>query len=673
MDHSRLPITVPLYESLIRRCANPHSLEAGRSIHAHILRHGYGGERFLLNSLVEMYCKCDSLRDATAVFELVARERIAFPWNILIAANAQRGQSRESIALYRRMSCEGVKPNAITLVSVLGACANLEDLKTGREIHRSHVLGGRSRPYERPMPVDAVMATALVTMYGRCGSVADARAVFEGICGRDLAAWNAMVAAYSRNGQMAQAVLVLRRMAVEGVRPGEGTFVGMLSWCCTVGALDEARSIHAHILATGLESRPTVGTTLVSMYGRCGSLGGAVCAFQRIRDKDIVAWNAMIAAYAQSGHSRDSIRIYHVMDLEGVRVDKVTLIGVLDACSSLALTSKTRLVHARIVDTGVELDVVLGTALVNAYARGGHLVDADLVFAEMEERNVATWSAMVAAYAQTGHPDRSLEMYREMQLQGLRPNYITYVSILFACNHAGLLDHGLDYFASMGRDYGIESCEEHCSCIVDLLGRSGRLDEAEALMASVPYRLGISAWMCLLGACRTHGDVERGARVARRAFQVESGEVAPYVALSNMYAGHGMWDEVSRVRQLMANTLDKSTGKSFVEIDGRLHEFIQGDETHPEKDSIQAKILELELDSPTVPLFHCLHSEKVAVAFAMLKTSGEIPLRVVSSLGICHECHAFMKGISKRCRREIVVRDAEMLHRFDGGSCSCGR
>jgi pentatricopeptide repeat protein len=343
------------------------------------------------------------------------------------------------------------------------------------------------------------------------------------------------------------------------------------------------------------------------------------------------------------------------------------------------------------VKTGFELDVVVGSALVDMYAKCGSIDEASNVFNKMPERNIVTWTVIIIGYAQHGYAQEVLKLFSQMQDTGMKPDHVTFVGILSACSRAGLVNEGCNYFNSMSQDYGVNPRPEHFACMVDLLGRAGHLTEAKDFIEKMPFEPSISVWQSLLGACRIHGNMELGKYAAERLLELEPHDSATYVLLSNIYAAANRWDDVARVRKMMKDRgVKKEPGRSWTNVNNTVHEFISDDSSHPQAEEIYKMLQRLSnqmKDAGYVPntdfVLHDIekeqkenslshHSEKLAIAFGLIKTPPGAPIRIMKNLRVCGDCHIATKFISKIVCREIIVRDATRFHHFKNGLCSCG-
>ncbi|KAJ7561515.1 hypothetical protein O6H91_03G031200 [Diphasiastrum complanatum] len=450
----------------------------------------------------------------------------------------------------------------VILASLLKRCGKIKALSDGRLVHAyiNRFNYGRNR----------FLGNWLVKMYGDCGSMDDARAMFEKLPNHNSFSWNILINAYAKNGFSTEALECFYQMQNSGIKPDRVTFICALDACASAAALEKGHGIHGAIVECGYEEQVVVGTALVNMYGKCGSLEDARSVFDRMPHRNVVSWSAMMAAYVQNGHAKEALECFHQMQLCGIKPDQVTFVSAIDACAVLAALEKGQEIHTAIVDRGYEGQVVVGTALVNMYGKCGSLEDAGTVFWRMADRNAVSWGAMIAACAKNGHSQEALDLFKQMQCHGFKPDHITFLSVLTACSHTGRVDDARHYFSSMSRDHGIQPKLEHYMCLIDILGRAGNLDDAENLINSTPFKNLARAWLCLLSACKVHGDVDRGARVARHIFKLDPKNAVPYVLLSSIYAAAGRWDETQKLREVLQQ---QQPGYCHSEIGKSIHDY----------------------------------------------------------------------------------------------------
>ena len=669
------------YVSLLNDCACTGALEWVKDVHRHILEGGYESDVRVGSALVHMYAKSGSIEDAAVVFDRM-KERDLITWNVMIGAYAGSGRGVEAYDLYLKMKEEGFQPDAVTYLSLLNDCASAGALEGVKDVHR-HILEGG---YES----DIHVGSALIHVYAKCGSIEDAAVVFDRMKGRNLITWTVMIGAYAGSGRGSEAYDLYLKMKEEGFQPNAVTYLSLLNDCSSTGALEWVKDVHRHILEGGYESDVRVGNALVHMYAKSGSIEDAAVVFDRMKERNIITWTVMIGAYAGSGRGLEAYDLYLKMKEEGFQPDAVTYMSLLNDCASTGALEWVKDVHRHILEEGLESDVRVGNSLVHMYAKSGSIEDALLVFERMEDCNVMTWNIMIGGLGQHGRGQDALELFRKMKADGLVPDAYSFVGLLSACSHAGLIDEGRQIFCAM-KDYGVEPTVVHYTCIVDLLGRAGLLEEIKRFISSMPVEADAGTWGALLGACRTYGNVELGELAAKEVMKLEPADACPYVVLSNINAAAGQWDQVSFIRHMMQERgIRKEPGVSWIEISNKVHRFVVGDRSHPEAKKIydvlnnlseklkaegyipDTRLVLLNIDEEQKVHALCAHSEKLAIAYGLMHTPRGMPIRVYKNLRVCSDCHTAAGFISKVTGREIVTRDANRFHHFKDGVCSCG-
>lgn len=478
-------------------------------------------------------------------------------------------------------------------------------------------------------------------------------------------------------------------MIVSLLPPSNYTFTSLIKSCADVSAFELGKSVHSHAVVNGFVSDSFVQASLVAFYAKCGELGFARKVFDKMPKRSIVAWNAMISGYEQNGFCKDAVDLFNLMRKSGVDPDSATFVGVLSACAQLGALELGSWVHDYIVTHGFEVNVVLGTALINMYARCGHVRKGREVFDVMRERNVVAWTAMISGYGIHGYGKEAMEVYGLMQCHGPSPNEVTFVAMLSACAHAGMVNEGRAIFLSMRNDYGVVPGTEHHVCMVDMLGRAGLLNEAYNYVKELE-RPSPAIWTALLGACKMHKNFGLGVEAAEELLAIEPENPGHYVMLSNVYALAGKMERVEKIRNVMIKKrLKKHVGYSTIEVDQRTYLFSMGDKSNPVTeeiyrylDDLMRRISEVGYVSAQESVLHELeeeerqyalryHSEKLALAFGLLKAKPKSVIRIVKNLRICEDCHLAIKFISSITNREIIVRDKLRFHHFKDGLCSC--
>ncbi|KAJ7536437.1 hypothetical protein O6H91_12G069700 [Diphasiastrum complanatum] len=566
------------YVCLLKGCARGKALAEGKQVHALIVQSELDSNIFLANNLVDMYSKCGSLSDAHKVFSTMPQRNV-FSWTAIISAYADSGQGVEAINLFQRMQVTGIAPDKVAFVVVLKVCAGIKALEQGKRLHSDII--------KRGFEGDVVIGSTLVDMYAKCGCLEDARELFNSMSERNVISWNVMITGYAQNGFCKEALALYEQMQQEGVQPENVTFVVLLKACAGIAALEQGKQLHSHIIKRGCESDVIVQSTLVDMYAKCGCLEDARELFNNMTERDVVSWNVMIAGYAQNGLGKEALAMYEQMQQEGVQPNKVTFVFLLKACASIAALEQGKQLHSHIIKRGFESDVIVQSTLVDMYAKCGCTKDARELFNNMTERDVVSWNVMIAGYAQNGLVKEALTLYEQMQQEGVQPDSVTYICVLSACSHSGLVDEGRHLFDSMCKIHAVTPTMEHCACIVDLLCRAGRLADAEDFINELPFQPDSVVWRTLLGAAKNYGNVEVGRRAFDCVVKLEPESASAYVLLSNIYAAAGRMDEVAKIRKDMEDIgVRKVPGCSWIEFDNPVHAFVVGDASHPESKEI---------------------------------------------------------------------------------------
>lgn len=674
---------------------NTHDgVRLGKQVHGYSLRVD-DRKTFTNNSLMAMYAKLGRIDDAKIVFECFD-QRDMVSWNTVISAFSQNDRFYEALEYFTFMQDDGFKPDGVTISSVLPACSHLELLDLGKEIH-AYVF--RNGDFIR----NSFVASALVDMYCNCKQVISGRRVFDGALDRKLALWNAMLTGYTQNGFYKEALMLfMKLMVVSGLFPNPTTMASVLPACVHCKAFADKEVMHGYVLKLGLAKDRYVQNALMDLYSRIGERDKSEYMFHNMESKDMVSWNTMITGYVVCGCHEEALVLLHDMQIAGgkdifdndimvsFKPNSVTLMTVLPGCAALAALAKGKEIHAYAIRNGLESDVAVGSALVDMYAKCGCLHMARRVFETMPTRNVITWNVIIMAYGMHGEGEEALSLFRCM-VSEVKPNEVTFISVFAACSHSGLVDEGWQLFHRMKKDHGLEPNADHYACVVDLLGRAGRLDEALEIIKSMPTGLDkVGAWSSLLGACRIHQNLELGETSALNLLQSEPDVASHYVLLSNIYSSAGLWGKANEVRKNMKEMgVRKEPGCSWIEFGEKVHKFLAGDTSHPQSARLYEYLSGLfgrmkmegyvpdtscvlhDVDEQEKESLLCGHSERLAIAFGLLNTPPGTTIRVAKNLRVCNDCHSATKFISKIVDREIVVRDVRRFHHFKDGACSC--
>ncbi|KAK8623259.1 hypothetical protein V6N13_118147 [Hibiscus sabdariffa] len=570
------------FAGVFTAASNFSDVFSGLQAHTLAIKTDSFGDVFVGSSLLNMYCKVGSLVEARKVFDEMP-ERNSVSWATMISGYAMQRSAVEAFELFKLMRLEDEKVNEYALSSVLSALADPELLCAGRQIHCLTVKNG--------LLVFVSVGNALVTMYGKCGSLDDALKAFQLSGDKNSITWSAIITGYSQSGESLKALELFSDMHFSGIIPSEFSLVGILNACSDIPAAGKGKQVHCYLLKLGYESQVYIMTALVDMYAKCGSIIDARKGFDYLQHPDMVLWTSMIGGYVQNGENENAMNLYGRMRIEGILPNELTMASILKACSCLAALEQGKQIHACTIKHGFGLEVPIGSALSTMYAKCGSLEDGSLVFRRMPWRDIVSWNAMISGLAQNGHGNEALELFDKMLLEGTEPDYVTFVNILSACSHMGLVERGWAYFNMMSDKFGIIPRVEHYACMVDMLGRAGKLDEAKEFIESATIDHGMCLWRILLSACRNFRNYELGAYAGEKLMELGSQESSAYVLLSSIYIALGRPEDVERVRRLMRlRGVNKEPGCSWIELKDGVHVFVVGDQMHPEIEVIRGEL-----------------------------------------------------------------------------------
>lgn len=503
--------------------------------------------------------------------------------------------------------------------------------------------------------------------------------------------WNAIIRGLAQSDAPQQALsCFLDMLRSYSGRPDALTFSFVLKSCARLLALVEGQQVHAKYLRLGYEADLLLQTTAIDVYAKCGDLDGAQRVFDEMPRKDIPTWNALITGLAQGSRAKAALDLFKRMQAEGLVPNEISYIGALLACAQIGALREGLSIHVTIRAVHLDTTTRVCNALIDMYAKCGSIDRACDVFNQMIQRTLVSWNSIIMGLALHGHAHNAVELFAKMQCSDVRPDSVTYLAALSACNHAGLVDEGLRLFNEMKRS-GVICNVKHYGSVVDLLGRAGRLDKALEVITSMPFEPDAVLWQCLLGACKTYRNIGLAELASQKLSELGSSSCGDFVLMSNLYAAHERWDDVGRVREAMkSKDVRKVPGFSYIEVKGVMHRFINGDHTHVHSNEIYAKLDEINFRIQaygyvprTLNVLHDIceeekenalfyHSEKLALAYGLISIEEGESLQVIKNLRICGDCHVVFSHVSKSYGRELIVRDRSRFHRFKQGSCSCG-
>lgn len=567
------------YASVMRSCASLCDLRLGSQLHGHALKNNGGKDTIVETAILDMYAKCGNIFHAREVFNLLPCRSLQ-SHNAIIVGYARYGLGYEALEIFQLLLKSDLGFDEISLSGAFSACAVMKRFLEGIQVHGLAV--------RTPFHSNVCVANAILDMYGKSGALIEAREVFDYMETRDAVSWNAIIASYEQNGEDKETALLFVSMLQSGMEPDEFTYGSLLKACAGQQALNHGMEIHTQIIKSGMGLESFVGSALVDMYSKCGKVEEAEKLHVRLETQTIVSWNAIISGLSLHEQGEEAQRFFCRMIEMGVKPDNFTYATILDVCANLATIALGKQVHAQIIKQELLGDAYVTSTLVDMYSKCGELVDCRLVFEKAPNRDFVTWNAMLCSYSQHGLGENALDIFEKMQVEeGVKPNHATFVAVLRACAHMGLVEKGLHYFNSMQVDYGLNPQMDHYSCMVDILGRSGQVIQALKLIQEMPFDPDDVVWRTLLSICKMHKNVEVAEIAAGSLMQLDPEDSSACVLLSNIYADAGMWEEVSRLRQLMRHgRLKKEPGCSWVEIKSEVHMFLVGDKAHPRCEDI---------------------------------------------------------------------------------------
>ncbi|KAG1368024.1 pentatricopeptide repeat-containing protein [Cocos nucifera] len=665
------------YAAVLHACARHRCLAAGRSLHRLLVSRHPSPCLFLSNHLLNFYAKCGRLDMARRLFDGMPRRNLV-SWTALLSGYAQHGLHDRCFRLLAAMLSHHL-PNEFALAAALSSCAGAHHYGCGRQVH--------ALACKISLDANVFVGNALITMYSSCaGHGDDGWSVFQCMPFRNLITWNSMIAGFNLNGQPCRSLHLFSQMHRIGIGFDRATLVSIISSC---SSLRDCHQLHCLTVKTCYVSEAEVATALVKGYsGLGGSVDDCYRVFSGVKEHDIVSWTGIITSRAEQ-EPEEAIRLFCQLRWHGFEPDRYTFSIVVKACAGFATVMHCSAVHSLIVRSGFGDDMVLSNAMIHAYARCGSIMLAESVFKEMVVHDEVSWNSMIKAYAAHGRGREALRAFERMDVP---PDSATFVGLLTACSHCGLVNEGQDVFKSMSEVYKITPQLDHYACMVDILGRAGKLLEAEDLINRMPMAPDSVIWSALLGACRKHGEARIGEKAAQKLMELEPQNSVGYVMMSNIYCEAGSLGDAAFVRKEMKDCgVKKKPGLSWVGIGKHVHEFSVGGRHHPQREAIYVEVRrladklkemgyvadtrlvlhEMEEEHKEERLLH--HSEKLALTFALMNASAtQDGIRIMKNIRICEDCHNFIKLASRGVEKEIIVRDANRFHHFVDGFCSCG-
>ncbi|XP_057784399.1 pentatricopeptide repeat-containing protein At3g49710 [Salvia miltiorrhiza] len=705
------------FRHILKSCIDRRDIATGKCLHVLYIKSVVPHLTYISNHFTLLYSKCRRLSDARNAFHATlapnvfsfnvmihayAKESLPhlahhlfdtipqpdlISYNTLIAAYAECGQPCPALELLLGARDSGLGIDGFTFSAVVAA--SCDDVGLIKQLH-SWALSGGFDGY-------ASVSNALISGYSRNGCLREAERVFRhmGVV-KDEVSWNSMIVVYAQKRQGLKALDLYQKMMDQELYVDISSLASILNAFTSLEDVRGGMQFHGKLIKMGFHGHGHVGSAVIDLYSKCGGyMVECRKVFEEMDDPDLVVWNTMISGYSlYEDFSEEALDCFKQLQRAGHAPDDCTFVCAISACSRMSSPSQGRQVQSLFIKSDVRTNrVSINNALITMYSKCGSLQDATRVFDRMPEHNSVSFNSMIAAYAQHGLGTEPLLLFKQMLDKGFAPTNVTFVSLLCACAHTGRVEDGERYFSMMTDKFKMEAEMEHYACMVDLLGRAGRLDKAEKLIEMMPYDPSIMIWGSLLSACRTNGNVELAEKAASQCLELDPSNAAPYVMLSHLYARAQRWEDVAIVkRRMLDRRMKRRVGCSWIEVENKVHVFVAEDKSHPMMKRIYEFWEEMcakmkgagyvadvrwvsvrdddvtEEEKETMVLHH---SEKLAVAMGLLSTKAAAPLLVMKNLRMCGDCHNAIRIISDITAREITVRDCHRFHHFKQGQCSC--
>ncbi|KAK9683771.1 hypothetical protein RND81_10G163400 [Saponaria officinalis] len=544
--------------SVISACGHVGRCRLGGCVHSYALKVGLDSDRFVGSSLVDMYSKLKDLGCARIVFDQLG-DRDTVVWNTMITGYAHNDYEDEAIELFLQMVLGGISPNYTTFSAVINASSVMPDGVLGSYFHAKTLKYGYL--------LDVYVGTALVDMYSKCLIMTEAERAFLEMCKKNVVSYNALITGYGLSGDHVKALETYTLLRIEDMKPDDLTFLGMFTSATASCAVIEGAQVHSQSIKLGMDRFILVTNSIVNFYSKCGLLDCAIRAFENIQGSRVVARSAIISGLVQNNEGVKALEMFCEMHKLSEKADEFSSSSVIKAVASLGVVAQGKHLHGYVIKHSLDRQIFVGSALIDMYSKCGVMEDARKLFSEMPEKNIVSWNSMITGLAQNGFTNEALLLFHQMEKYDVSPSSVTFVGILLACCHAGMVHQGRHYYQQMTSHYGISPTVEHCTCMVILLGRAGYVDEAEEFLRGSQYKDELGIWKSLLASCEAHKDFDVAARVAEYCLQLNPDDTSTYTMLSNIYATKHLWSEVGKTRDVMKRVSGtKEPGCSWIEV-----------------------------------------------------------------------------------------------------------
>ncbi|XP_065848749.1 pentatricopeptide repeat-containing protein At3g14330 isoform X1 [Euphorbia lathyris] len=610
--------------------------------------------------------------------------------NQTLKSLSKSGKLEEAIRLIESSPPNFIYPDSYA--TLLHSCISHKSLDHGKRIYQKLLHENQQGHNLIQHPT---LKSKLITLFSICGRLQEARRIFEEGLQIDAgieSVWVAMAIGYSKHQCFREAMLVYIQMLWHYILPGNYSFSVALKSCINLNDSRLGRGVHGQVVKSSEEADQVVNNALLSFYAQCGCFSEVLKMFDEMPQRNIVSWNTLIAGFSKQDQMLEALNVFRKMQSEeGVEFSWITITTILPICARLTALANGKEVHAQIIKSEKTPDVFVLNSLIDMYMKCGVFDYGSRLFRSMIIKNLTSWNTMLNGFAINGLMGKAMELFDEMVLCGVRPDKVTFIALLSGCSHAGLTEDGKTLFDNMETHFGVSPCLEHYACLVDIMGRAGRIEEAMEIVKNMPMKPSASIWGSLLNSCHLRGDVSIAEAAAEKLFELEPNNPGNYVLLSNIYANAGMWESVNKVRERMqVRGIKKNVGCSWVQLKNKVHSFVASGGSQF-RNSAEYKKMWSELtrameENGYVPntsvvlhdvndemkaMWVCGHSERLATMFSLINTSSGMPIRITKNLRVCRDCHSWIKVVSRVTGRMIVVRDTNRFHHFNDGECSC--
>lgn len=645
-------------------------LNYGKLLHAHLVMLGIRLSLVLKTALVDMYFKFLKLHDAIKVSKQTPEYDVLL-WTSVISGFTHASKAKEAITALHEMKKFGFAPNNFTYSNVLKACTTALSLDLGKQIHSWVIMTG--------LETDVCVGSAMVDMYMKCSHfTGDALRVFRGITSPNVICWTSLISGFAEHGFEEDSFESYEQMRAAGVLPNSFTISTILRACSIAKSYNHTLKLHGYIIKSNLFWDIVVWNALVDAYAALAMVDDAWHVIGRMSHRDTITYTSLATRINQMGHHEMALDVITHMNNDDVKMDGFSLTNFLSASAALATMETGKQLHCYSVKSGFGSSISVLNGLIDLYWKCGCASDAYRVFGEISEPDIVSWNSLISGLVSNGYVSSALSAFEDMKLAGCKPDSVTVLSVLSACSRGGLVDLGLEYFHTMKEKYDIAPQLDHYICLVDLLGRAGRLEDAMEVIVTLPFKPDPLIYKTLLGACNLHRNIPLGEDMARRGSELDPSDPAFYVLLAKLYDDSGQSDLAIKTRRLMRERgLRMNPEQSWIELRNKVHIFIARDRSHPQINEVHEKIESIITEFQRRGYLyddredHSYHSEKLAVAFGLLNSPSNVPIRVSKNTRICRDCHDFIKLVTQLVDREIIVRDGNRIHGFKKGECSC--